>query len=100
MPRQLIEIEKVAAVATVLQSVNDSIDDAFDQMSKVSDRYLSQYWNSEAGCAAITWMFKIFKGNESRSAVIQNYINFLNQQVNPGYRAAEQVNTSLADQFK
>jgi hypothetical protein len=32
--------------------------------------------------------------------VLQNYINLLEQQVNPGYVSAEAANTKLADKFK
>lgn len=100
MLRQSIDTERVAAVAAVLQSVNENINDSCDKMGKTCDRQLSENWKSEAGSAAITLLYELLKGNESRSTVIQNYISFLGQQVDPGYVEAERVNTSLADQFK
>ena len=36
----------------------------------------------------------------ARSAVLQNYVRMLEQQVSPGYAETETVNTKLADQFK
>lgn len=99
MAIQSIDTERVASSIASLRAVNGAINDAFDTMQKKAQQ-LDSAWNSKAGETAKTTMYQIFKNSDTRSAVIQNYINLLEQQVDPGYINTETVNTQLADQFK
>lgn len=96
---QTVNTEGISAAIMQLKSANQNIDSGMDSVIK-NAKQLEQSWQSPAGTAACTLMYEVFGGNNSRSAVIQNYINLLDQQVNPGYSEAESVNTSLADMFK
>ena len=57
-------------------------------------------WQGSAGTAAQTTMYQFPPNNNARSAVLQSYVDMLQQQINPNYAYAENViNTSLADLF-
>ncbi len=99
MLKEVVNTDGIASAAVKLRSVNDNINGRFDTL-KNKAKQLESNWNSAAGSAASTIMYQLFKMGETRSYVIQNYINMLEQQVNPGYSETENVNKSLADQFK
>ena len=99
MAKQKIDTEKVASAANKLRSANSNINSEFRTLQGKS-RQLDSDWKSKAGETARTTMYEIFKSNEERSTVLQNYINMLEQQINPGYIETEDANTTLADQFK
>ena len=99
MAKQLINTDRITSVVTNLRNVNNNINNAFFTLQN-NAKQLENNWKSAAGTAAQTTMYQLFKNSEVRSAVIQNYINMLEQQVNPGYNNAETVNTKLADNFK
>lgn len=95
----VVDSESIAAAAADLNRINSEIQSEFERLEKRS-KILSSDWNSPAGNNAVTKMYELFKNSEARFAVLQNYANFLEQQVNPNYNSAEDTNTSLADQFK
>lgn len=97
--KELINTEGVAASAANLKRVNENIKRSFDQLTGKA-RSLESDWNSKAGSIACSKMYELFKISGTRYSVIQNYVNILEQQVDPGYENTEQVNSSLADQFK
>ena len=99
MAIEIVNTEGISSAATKLRTVNNNINNKFDALKKKATQ-LESSWNSSAGNTACTTMYKLFQISETRSAVIQNYINILEQQVTPGYDATENVNTSLADLFK
>ena len=99
MAKQIINTERIAESVNRLQTVNDNIDRAFSDMQRAT-RYLDSYWKGEAGEKACTTLYQLYQKSETRSAVIQNYVNMLSQQVNPGYFGAESSNKTLADNFK
>ena len=99
MSKEVVNTGGIASAAVKLRSVNDNINSSFETL-KNKAKQLESNWNSGAGSTACTAMYQLFKIGETRSEVIQNYINTLEQQVNPGYIKTEEVNTSLADQFK
>lgn len=99
MSKQLVDSERIEATITKLRTVNSTINKEFGTLEKTAKR-LDSDWNSGAGATARTTMYQLFKSNESRSNVLQNYINTLELQVNPAYIDAESVNTQLADKFK
>lgn len=94
-----VNTEGIADAISRLRTANDNINNSFDSLKKKSSQ-LERSWNSAAGSVAVTIMYELFKGGETRSSVIQNYINLLEQQVNPGYFEAEKTNKTLADMFK
>lgn len=99
MAKQSINTDRVVYAADKLRKTNTTINNEFRTLQKVAKR-LESDWKSAAGSLAHTTMYQLLKNNEVRSDVIQNYINMLEQQVNPGYLNAENANTKLADKFK
>ena len=102
MAKQVVNTERIASAANKLRTVNNNINNAFSTMQNKA-RQLDNNWKSAAGDAARITMYEIFKFNDSkdgRPAVLQNYINMLEQQVNPGYINTETTNKKLADNFK
>lgn len=99
MAKQSINTNKVSSSANKLRTVNNNINNEFKILEKKA-KQLDNKWKSAAGDAARTKMYKLFKNNEVRSTVLQNYINMLEQQVNPNYTSTETVNAKLADKFK
>lgn len=96
---QLVNTDGIEAAAIRLNDLNDQISGDFDAMVKQANR-LETDWKSAAGSLACTKMYELFKNSEVRYSVLKNYVNMLNQQVSPGYKSAENANTTLADQFK
>ena len=99
MAKQVVNTDRIASSANRLRTVNGNINTAFATLrNKVN--LLDSNWKGAAGAAAQTTKFQIFKDSGERSKVLQNYINLLAQQVDPGYNKAENVNKQLADKFK
>ena len=99
MTRQLVDTDQIRASAQSLRRINEQINSAFEQMRKETCG-LDQDWQSAAGEAAMTAMYTLFRNQEARDKVLRNYIQMLEQQIQPGYVQAETANLSLADQFK
>lgn len=99
MAKQVVNTERFSLSVARLRNVNDNINSEF-QTLKNKSRKLESSWNGNAAEAAKTTLYRLYGNNDVRSKVIQNYINMLEQQVNPGYTSAEEVNTTLADKFK
>ena len=97
--KQTIDTARVAASANKLRAVNSNINRQFQSFRGIARR-IEGNWNSRAGSTAVTQLYQLLQGNQARSDILQNYINMLAQQVDPGYEGAEAANTSLADQFK
>lgn len=97
--KQLVNTEGISTAATKLRNVNENISGKFDTLTKKA-KSLESDWNSAAGSLACSKMYELFKLDETRYSVIQNYINMLEQQIDPNYESAEETNTTLADQFK
>lgn len=98
MSRQLVIAEIILSAARSIQRADNTINIELSDLSKVM-RHLEN-WIGAAGTAAQTAVYQILNYNEARSTVMQNYINMLEQQVNPGYQEAESTNQSLAEQFR
>jgi len=99
MAKQVVNTDRLTSAANKLRTVNNNINGELRTLQNKANQ-LDSNWKSAAGDAARTTMYQLFKNNEERSAVLQNYINMLQQQVNPGYINTETVNTKLADKFK
>lgn len=99
MAIQKVNTEAVAAAAAAITSANNHINAAFDAVRSAGSDLQTQ-WNSRAGSAAQDLIYRLFKGNDSRSAILQNYANTLQQVVTPGYVQSETTNAKLADLFQ
>lgn len=99
MSEQSINLENVSIAISGLRTANENINNAFRAVETAAKR-LDSNWNSRAGSLANTSMYQLLENNTARSTILQNYVNLLEQQVNPGYRSAEETNIKLADQFK
>jgi hypothetical protein len=98
MPKQVVNTDRIISSVNKLRTVNGNINTAFSTL-QIKIKQLNN-WKGAAGTAAQTTAHHISQNNEVRSAVIQNYINMLEQQVNLGYIETETVNKKLADNFK
>ena len=99
MPKQEINSERISSAANKLRTVNNNINNEFRTLQSKM-RQLEANWRGAAGTAAQTTMHQLLNYNEARSTVLQNYLNMLERQVNPGYQETETTNSSLADKFK
>jgi|GEM_PF-1716024 len=99
MTKQVVNTERIALSVNRLRTVNSNIDGEFSILQRKA-KQLDTCWNSPAGETARTTMYQLFANSEIRSAVLQNYVNILEKQINPAYIYAETTNTSLADKFK
>ena len=93
-----VNAESIESMAAAIYIANDNINGSFEAL-KIKGKELDNCWNSKAGSQAATLMHQLFKGNEARSAVLRNHVDYLRYVVNSGYMSAEECNTSLADRF-
>lgn len=98
MAIQKVNTENIAAAATQIKVADNRINGSFDKVVSTG-KNMGRTWNGKAGVAADELMYRLFQGNESRSAVLQNYAATLQQVVAPGYDQGETKNTKLADLF-
>ena len=99
MSKQEVNAERIASATNKLRIANSNINNEFRTLQSRM-RQLEANWKGAAGTMAQTTMHQLFNYNDARSTVIQNYLNMLERQVNPGYQEAETTNRSLADKFK
>ena len=98
MSNQFINTPGVADAASRIRAANGNINNSF---STLQSRMLPiNNWQGAAGSVAQTTMHQLFKMSGVRSSILQNYVNILEQQVNPNYQSAESTNKLLADQFR
>lgn len=95
-----VDTGKVVAGANRISELNHDIDNEFERVEKAIQR-LNGRWNSRSSGVVIGKFYSI-KNNfkDSRFKVMQDYSNFLKQQVSDGYNTTETANTNLADAFK
>lgn len=95
-----IKTQQVKQASVDISTCNNNILNAMEPVAS-SVRALNSAWNSSAGDKAIETFCELegmYKDN--RYNVIQNYVDFLNQQIGLGYEETEMVNVKLADAFK
>lgn len=95
-----IDVDKVISCANNIRNLNSQIGDGFpDVQNKISS--LDSVWEGAAATSAIS-KFNAIKSSfcDARYNVVDNYVNYLLQQVGEGYTQTESVNKSLADAFK
>jgi pyruvate/2-oxoacid:ferredoxin oxidoreductase beta subunit len=98
MSKQSIDTTKVVDAINNIRTINNSINQEFNALR--SKMWPLNSWKGPTGTTAQTQMHELFKNNEARSAVMQNYTDTLERLVNPAYQEAESQNRSLANLFK
>ena len=95
-----VNTDAVVTVAKNIKRINDDIRNQFSDVESAIRR-LDSSWDGSAATNAIG-KFNSLKGAycDNRYKVIENFVNFLLQQVGEGYTQTESANTSLADAFK
>lgn len=96
---QAVDSQKLMEVVRQLQTTNSDLTQRVNALRRCADR-LEDAWSSRAGGSAVTAMYRLLNNDEARSAVLKNYIAFVQQKALPGYVDAEEINQKLADQFK
>lgn len=95
-----VNTEDVRTVANKLKNLNNEIRNNFSQPYN-SVKQLGSYWESPSSRQAIEKFNKIKSDFENnRYNVMNNYANFLLQQVGESYDKTETNIKSLADAFK
>ena len=100
MGKLKVDVDKVVTSANSIKNLNTQIRDGFsDVETKVSS--LETVWEGAAATNAISKFNGIKSGFcDARYNVVDNFVNYLLQQVGEGYTQTEAVNKSLADAFK
>lgn len=100
MAKLKVNTDAVARAASNIKLCNQQIRDGFPDVQTAITR-LDNAWEGSAATAAIS-KFNEIKSTycDARYNVLDNYVNFLLQQIGEGYKQTEEVNVSLADQFK
>lgn len=95
-----INTEAVVTAAGKIKDYNSQLRDEFSDVQNAINR-LNNNWDGPASSNAIG-KFNELRNDffEARYNVMDNYVNYLLQQVGEGYVQTEDVNKSLADQFK
>lgn len=95
-----INTDAAITAADNIKLYNTQIRDGFSDVQAAVTR-LDNCWEGAAATVAIS-KFNEMKSKflDARYSVLDNYVNFLLQQVGEGYTQTETVNVSLADQFK
>lgn len=95
-----IDTEAVKGTAKTIKKNNDLIKNGFVSVRNAITK-LDSSWESPASGVVIGKFNDIDnKYTENRYTVMNNYVNFLYQQIQEGYESTEQTNKSLADAFK
>lgn len=95
-----VNVDAVISAADSVKLYNCMMRDGIMDVNAAMTR-LNQAWDGNASNAAIAKFNEIKeKLCDARYKVMDNYVNFLLQQVGEGYEVVEDVNKSLADQFK
>ena len=97
-----LKVNKDLAVraANTIKLNNSQMRDNFQNVQTAISQ-LNNSWDGSAANATIGKFNEIkTKFMDARYAVLDNYVNFLLQQVGEGYTQTENANVSLADQFK
>ena len=81
--------------------IHSCVSEAHYSCEEAAVTQLDNCWDGSAATAAISKFNEIkSKFFDARYNVLDNYVNFLLQQVGEGYTQTEDTNVSLADQFK
>ena len=96
----IMNTDGVKAVADDLKKINDHMKSGITSV----DSAISTLNGSWQGSAATNVIDKYYylkdQFCDSRYTVLNNYVNFLNQQIGAGYESTETTNIGLAERFK
>ena len=95
-----MDTDAVAQAAEEIRKFNRENREAFKEVAKAMNK-LDKYWDGAAAAGAMS-KFSEIRGTyiDDQINVLENFANFLTQQVGLGYVNTEEVNTSLADAFR
>lgn len=100
MTKLKISTNAAVAAANNIKLYNAQMRDNFPNVQTAINQ-LDNCWDGSAATVAISKFNEIkYKFFDARYNVLDNYVNFLLQQVGEGYTQTEDTNVSLADQFK
>lgn len=100
MAKLKINTDAVVTAAGNIKLYNTQIRDGFPNIQTAITQ-LDNSWDGSAATSAISKFNEIkSKFFDARYNVLDNYVNFLLQQVGEGYTQTEDTNVSLANQFK
>lgn len=92
--------EAVVTAATKLKKINNQIQNDFSDLQKEIIQ-LDNSWESSVAAMTIGKFYDVkSKYLDACYHVIDNYVNFLFDQVGEGYIQTEETNKSLSEQFK
>lgn len=95
-----VNTESAVTAASNINLYNIQMRDNFPAVQNAITQ-LDNSWNGSAASFTISKFNEIkAKFFDARFNVLNNYVNFLLQQVGEGYSQTEENNISLADQFK
>lgn len=95
-----LNTDKVAQTAVAIKNLNSGIKTAFTDVENAMNA-LNPHWDGVASENARNAFFGIKNAYvNDRYNVVDNYVNFLNQQIDAGYVQTENANKNLADAFK
>lgn len=95
-----VDTDHVSNVADNIDHFNKKIRDDFTAV-ETAVKSLGSTWVGSASEPSIGAFHDIKNTySETRYQVVDNFVKFLKQQVDPSYEQTETSNTSLADQFK
>lgn len=95
-----VNTDAVSAAASRIGRINAEIKSSFSIIDN-EIKAISSYWDGGASEHALSELHAL-KSNyyEARFKVMNEYVEFLNRQINVGYVQTEMGNISLADAFK
>ena len=95
-----INTAMVEQCASQLKTINNQINNNMRGMRNKMQQ-LNNSWDGSASEKAISRFNEIInKSSENRYKVMDNYVNYLYQQIGAGYVQTEEANKKLADAFK
>ena len=95
-----VDTAKVTAAADRMANYNRKMRDEFSSVESAM-KSLDAVWESSAASSVMS-AFNTIKNTykEARYDVVDRYVTFLKQQVDPSYTKTENTNKSLSDMFK
>lgn len=95
-----INTDIAVITATNIKTINGQIRDDFSNVQNAINQ-LDNSWEGSVASKTISKFNEIkYKFADARYNVVDNYVSFLLRQVSEGYEQTEEVNKSLADEFK
>lgn len=95
-----VDMDRVKAAATNIAKYNNIIRDDISSVEAAMNA-LNNSWDGQASTVVINKFHEIKNAySEPRYNVVNNYVIFLNQLVDPAYTQAETTLKKLADYFK